>query len=109
MKLKLDLPKERWHFIKNKLEPHKNDSETITLFCHAIDSFDLEESLPQKIFQVLSASGKNPFQFPKARALQDCNGGPGIIKEIAMKDISLPTLADSYYQFLLDNFKMEKK
>ena len=54
MKLKLDLPKERWHFIKNKLEfPHKNDSETITLFCkHAIDSFDLEESLPQKIFQV---------------------------------------------------------
>ena len=48
MKLKLDLPKERWHFIKNKLEPHKNDSETITLFCHAIDSFDLEESLLTK-------------------------------------------------------------
>ena len=44
MRLKLDLPAERWQFIKNKLEPFKNDSETITLFCHAIDSFDLEES-----------------------------------------------------------------
>ena len=32
MRLKLDLPKERWNFIKSKLEPHKNDSETISLF-----------------------------------------------------------------------------
>tara|TARA_R100001594_G_scaffold79821_1_gene114408 strand:- start:31 stop:360 length:330 start_codon:yes stop_codon:yes gene_type:complete len=109
MRLKLDLPAERWQFIKSKLEPFKNDSETITLFCHAIDSFDLEESIPQKIFQVLSASGKNPFQFPKARTLQDCNGGAGLVTEISRMGLSLPKLEITYYQFLLDNFRMEKK
>ena len=42
MKLNLDLPKDRWDFIKSKLEPLIDDSETITLFCHAIESFDFE-------------------------------------------------------------------
>ena len=109
MQLKLDLPIERWEFIKSKLEPHKNDSETITLFCHAIEAFDFEESFPSKIFQCLSASGRNPFKFPDVRTLTSCNGGPGLIKQSAQAGLLWPTLSEPYYQFLLDNFRMEKK
>ena len=109
MKLQLDLPKDRWDFIKSKLEPFTNDSETITSFCHAIDAFDFEESFPSKIFQCLSASNKNPFKFPDVRTLTSCSGGPGLIKQSAQAGISWPTLSEPYYQFLLDNFKMVQK
>ena len=60
MKLKLDLPIDRWNFVLQKLEPHKKDSETITLFCNAIESLSFEESWPQKIFQCLTSNGKSP-------------------------------------------------
>ena len=43
MKLKLDLPIDRWNFVLQKLEPHKKDSETISLFCNAIESLSFEE------------------------------------------------------------------
>ena len=109
MKLNLDLPRERWEFIKSKLEPHKNDSETVTLFCHAIEAFDFEESFPSKIFQCLSASGSNPFKFPDVKTLNSCNGGAGLIKQAAQAGFSWPSLSEPYYQFLLDNFKMIKK
>jgi len=109
MKLNLDLPKERWEFIKKKLEPFKDDSETVTLFCHAIESFNFEESFPQKIFKCLSASGRNPFKFPDVRTLTSCNGGAGLIRQSAQAGISWPTLSEPYYQFLLDNFKMVQK
>jgi hypothetical protein len=109
MKLKLDLPKERWDFIKSKLEPHKNDSETVTLFCLAIESLDFEISIEQRIFQALSGSSKNPLKFPTARTLQDCSGGAGLVTEINRMGLSLPKLEITYYQFLLDNFKIIKK
>ena len=88
----LDLPKERWEFIKSKLEPHKNDSETVTLFCLAIESLDFEVSIEQRIFQVLSGSSKNHLKFPTARTLQDCSGGAGLVTEINRAGLSLPKL-----------------
>ena len=109
MKLKLDLPKDRWDFIKNKLEPYKNDSETVSLFCLAIESLDFQVSIEQRIFQALSGSQKNPLKFPTARALQECSGGAGLVTEINRMGLSLPKLETTYYQFLLDNFKMVQK
>ena len=109
MKLKLDLPKERWNFIKSKLEPHKNDSETVSLFCLAIESLDFEISIEQRIFQALSGSSKNPFKFPTARTLQECSGGAGLVTEINRMGLSLPKLENKYYQFLLDNYEMKEK
>ena len=109
MQLKLDLQIERWEFIKSILEPHKNDSETVSLFCLAIESLDFEISIEQRIFQALSGSSKNPFKFPTARTLQECSGGAGLVTEINRMGLSLPKLEITYYQFLLDNFRMEKK
>ena len=60
MKLKLDLPLDRWNFVLQKLEPHKNDSETVTLFCLAIESLDFEISLILDVSNPLSiSSGSN--------------------------------------------------
>jgi hypothetical protein len=39
MKLNLDLTKNQWKFIKNKLEPFRDTSPTIALFCNEIDYF----------------------------------------------------------------------
>ena len=109
MFLKLDLPIDRWHFVLKKLEPHKKDSETITLFCNAIESLSFEESWSQKIFKCLTSNGKNPFKFPSTTELKDCIMGDSIIKQTEMKKIKWASIEKHYYQFLLDNYSMEKK
>ena len=109
MKLKLDLPIDRWNFVLQKLEPHKKDSETITLFCNAIESLSFEESWPQKIFQCLTSNGKNPLKFPSTTDLKGCLMGDSIIKQTEMKKIKWGNLEKDYYRFLLDNYSLEKK
>ena len=109
MRLKLDLPTDSWNFILNKLEPHKKDSETITLFCNAIESLSFEESWSQKIFQCLTANGRNPFKFPSTWELKDCLMGASIIKQSEIKKIKWSDLKDDYYTFLSSNFILEKK
>ena len=109
MKLKLDLPIDRWNFVLQKLEPHKKDSETISLFCNAIESLSFEESWSQKIFQCLTANNKSPLKFPSTTELKDCVMGDSIIKQTEMKKIKWGSLEKEYYKFLLDNFSLEKK
>ena len=109
MKLKLDLPIDRWNFVLQKLEPHKKDSETITLFCNAIESLSFEESWSQKIFQCLTSNGKNPLKFPSTWELKGCLMGDSIIKQTEMKKIKWGSLEKDYYQFILDNFSLDKK
>jgi hypothetical protein len=109
MKLQLDLPKDRWDFIKNKLEPFTNDSETITLFLNAIESLSFEESWSQKIFQCLTSNGKNPFKFPTTTELEDCTYGSAIVKQCELSGTKWRTLEVQYYQFLLDHYSMQKK
>lgn len=109
MKLNLDLPIDRWNFVLQKLEPHKVDSETITLFCNAIESLSFEESWPQKIFQCLTSNGKNPFKFPTTTELEECTYGSAIVKQCELSGTKWKSLEKIYYQFLLDNYSMEKK
>ena len=109
MKLNLDLPKDKWDFIERQVNHLKKDSETFTLFCNAIESLSFEESWSQKIFQCLTSNGKNPFKFPSTTELKDCIMGDSIIKQTEMKKIKWASIEKHYYQFLLDNYSMEKK
>ena len=109
MILNLDLPVDKWQFLKTKLQPHKKDSETITLICNAIESLTFKESWSQKIFQCLTANGKNPFKFPSTHELGDCNLGHGLIKQVKLAGIKWKTLEKQYYQFLLDHYNIEVK
>ena len=109
MILNLDLPIDKWQFLNTKLQPYKKDSETITLICNAIESLTFKESWSQKIFQCLTANGKNPFKFPSTHELGDCNLGHGLIKQVELAGIKWKTLEKQYYQFLLDHYNMEVK
>ena len=84
-------------------------AETITLICNAIESLTFKESWSQKIFQCLTANGKNPFKFPSTHELGDCNLGHGLIKQVELAGIKWKTLEKQYYQFLLDHYNMEVK
>ena len=109
MRLNIDLPDYKWKEILNYLKPHINESETISIFCNAVEigNYVPSNSLEQDIYTFLISNKLPPTYLPVSRTIAKSKGGPGLLKRIYNRyGLSLGQAQKQYSNYIANNFKL---